>query len=185
MNLHMVQQFCPGPEAGSYVKDNIDAVDEALRLVRDLSVDLRPPLLDDLGLVTALRWYVDRYAKRTALDVEVAIELPDQNERFSREIETACFRIAQEALTNIVRHANATQISLQLVKDESALILSIKDDGVGFELKSLQKRTPRSATLGIVSMRERAHAAGGTIEIDSCPAKGTEVRFRLPLDSTA
>src|SRR5688500_18448646 len=93
MNLYTVQQFCKTSDAGSYVKDNIEAVDEALRLVRDLSVDLRPPVLDDLGLVTALRWYVDRYVTRTGLDVEVIIDLADHNERFSRERETACFRI--------------------------------------------------------------------------------------------
>src|SRR6185503_5267705 len=84
MNLHTVQRFNLASEAGSYVKDNIEAVDEALRLVRDLSIDLRPPVLDDLGLVTALGWYVDRYTKRTGLNVDVVIELPDPNERFSR-----------------------------------------------------------------------------------------------------
>jgi PAS domain S-box-containing protein len=182
MNLHAVQQDCNTTEAGSHIKDNIEAVDQALRLVRDLSIDLRPPLLDDLGLVTALRWYVDRYAKRTGLNVKVIIELPDENERFSRELETACFRIVQEALTNIVRHAQASQIVVQLAKDEASLFLSVKDDGVGFNIKSLRKRAPRVATLGLISMQERAHAAGGAIEINSAPSQGTEVSFRLPLE---
>lgn len=182
MSLHAVQQICNTSEAGSYVKDNIEAVDEALRLVRDLSVDLRPPLLDDLGLITALEWYVDRYVKRTGLQVDLRIELPNQAERFSRELETACFRISQEALTNIVRHANANQILIQLAKNKNVLVLSIKDDGVGFDLERLQKRTPRAVTLGLVSMQERAHAAGGTVEIVSESLKGTEVRFRLPLE---
>ncbi len=183
MNLYAVQQFCKMSEAGTYVKDNIEAVDEALRLVRDLSVDLRPPVLDDLGLVTALCWYVDRYLKRTGLSVEVTIDLPDHNERFSRERETACFRIAQEALTNIARHAQATQIQVQLVKDGNVLILVVRDDGVGFDLDSLRKRASRTATLGLVSMQERAHAAGGTVEIVSVRSQGTEVRFTLPLES--
>jgi PAS domain S-box-containing protein len=178
MNLYNVQQLCQ-PGAGSYVKDNIDAVDEALRLVRDLSVDLRPPVLDDLGLVTALRWYVDRYSKRTGLDVKVIIDLPDHNERFSRERETACFRIAQQALSNIVRHAQASQAQVRLVKNENGLVLTIRDDGIGFDLN---KRSPRAATLGLVSMNERAHAAGGVVEIDSAPSKGTEVRLTLPLE---
>ena len=181
MNLHTVQQVSDSSETRSYVKDNIEAVDEALRLVRDLSVDLRPPVLDDLGLVTALHWYVDRYTQRTGLNVEVVVDLPEHNERFSRELETACFRIAQEALTNIVRHANATQILVQLEKEINVLVLTIKDNGVGFDLESLRKRAPRAATLGLVSMQERAHAAGGTIEIDSEVSKGTEVRFRLPI----
>src|SRR5215216_1436963 len=178
MNLYTVQQLCKMSEAGSYVKDNIEAVDEALRLVRDLSVDLRPPVLDDLGLVTALRWYIDRYSKRTGLNVEVIIDLPDHNERFSRERETACFRIAQAALSNVARHAQASQVQVQLVKDENGLVLIVKDDGIGFDLN---KRAPRAATLGLVSMHERAHAAGGTVEIDSARSKGTEVRFILPL----
>jgi PAS domain S-box-containing protein len=182
MNLHTVQDVRQVSEIGCYVKDNLEAVDEALRLVRDLSVDLRPPVLDDFGLATALCWYVDRYTRRTGLEVDVFIELPDQNERFSREVETACFRIAQEALTNIVRHAQPSQVSLQLVKDGNVLLLSIKDDGMGFDPESLGRRGPRAATLGLISMQERAHAAGGTIEIESAISKGTEIRFKLNLE---
>lgn len=185
MNLHSVQQFCQGSEAGAYVKDNIEAVDEALRLVRDLSVDLRPPILDDLGLTTALRWYVDRYTKRTGLNVEVLIDLPNENDRFSRERETACFRIAQEALTNVVRHAKASQVVVRLTRRSEMLVLSVKDDGVGFEAECLRKRAAHVTTLGLISMQERAHAAGGHIEIDSAPGGGTEVRFSLPLDETS
>jgi PAS domain S-box-containing protein len=181
MNLHTVQRFNLAAEAGSYVKDNIEAVDEALRLVRDLSIDLRPPVLDDLGLVTALGWYVDRYTQRTGLNVDVVAELPDPNERFSRELETACFRIAQEALTNVVRHASASKVALQLTKTAKTLTLVVKDNGVGFDLKSLRKRSPRAATLGLVSMQERAHAAGGTLEIESVPSRGTQIRFIVPL----
>ena len=182
MNLHTVQRFSLGSEAGSYMKDNIEAVDEALRLVRDLSIDLRPPVLDDLGLVTALGWYVDRYTMRTGLNVDVVIELPDPNERFSRDLETACFRIAQEALTNVVRHANASQVILHLTRTTKTLTLVVKDNGVGFDLKSLRKRAPRTATLGLISMQERAHAARGTIEINSAISEGTEIRFSVGLE---
>jgi PAS domain S-box-containing protein len=183
INLHNVQQDHQVAEINGYVKDNVEAVDEALRLVRDLSVELRPPVLDDFGLVTALCWYVDRFSKRTGLEVDVVIDLLDQNQRFSREVETACFRIAQEALTNVVRHAQASQVVLQLVKCGNVLFLSIKDDGIGFDLATLRKRAPRAATLGIISMQERAHAAGGTIEIDSTGSQGTEIRFSLNLES--
>jgi PAS domain S-box-containing protein len=182
MNLHSVQQVCLGSEAGSYVKDNIEAVDEALRLVRDLSVELRPPILDDLGLTTALQWYVDRYTKRTGLNVDVVIDLPDENERFSRELETACFRIAQEALINVVRHAKATQVVVRLARDNHVLLLTVKDNGAGFDVERLRKRAPRVATLGLISMQERAHASGGRVEIESSPS-GTEVRFSQPLDA--
>jgi PAS domain S-box-containing protein len=181
MNLYAVQRVCPTTDAGAHIKDNIEAVDEALRLVRDLSVDLRPPLLDDLGLVTALHWYVDRYAKRTEIAAEVLIDLKDPNVRFSREVETACFRIAQEALTNVARHARARRVWLRLRKKHNILMLSVKDDGSGFDPEALRKRAPRAATLGLLGMQERAHAAGGVIEIDSAISKGTEIRLELPL----
>jgi len=183
MNLHTVQRVCNGTEEGAHIKDNIEAVDEALRLVRDLSVDLRPPLLDDLGLVTALRWYVDRYARRTGIVAEVTVDLKDPSERFSRELETACFRIAQEALTNVVRHARATAVLVSLRKDDAILVLSVKDDGVGFDHEALHRRAPRAATLGLLGMQERAHAAGGVVEVHSRISKGTEIRLKLPLRS--
>lgn len=181
MNLHAVQRVCRTNEAGPYIKDNIEAVDEALRLVRDLSVDLRPALLDDLGLVTALQWYVARYAKRTGLPAEVLIKLKDPNERFSREVETACFRIAQEALTNVVRHAHANRALVRLMKRENVLSLAIEDDGTGFDPEAVRKRAPRAAKLGLLGMQERAHAAGGILEIHSEISKGTEIRLELPL----
>lgn len=181
LNLHSVQRVCAEPEASHCIKDNIDAVDEALRLVRDLSIDLRPPLLDDLGLPTALCWYLDRYARRSGLTAEVQIEMLNQNERFSRELETACFRIAQEALTNVVRHARARHVSLQLARKESLLEMIIKDDGVGFDLAALCKRASRAATLGLLGMQERAHAAGGQVHIHSAPSDGTKIRFTVPL----
>jgi PAS domain S-box-containing protein len=181
MNLTSVLRVCPAPEAARYIKDNSDLVDEALRLVRDLSFDLRPLLLDDLGLVTALRWYVERYAERTGVGADFHVELPSNDDRFSRDVETACFRIAQEALTNIGRHARAKQVSIQLTGDKCDLFLSIKDDGIGFDLNLLRTRQPRAATLGLLGMQERARAAGGTIEIDSALSKGTEIRLRFPI----
>lgn len=185
MNLYTVQRFCNEPEAAHCLKDNIDAVDEALRLVRDLSVDLRPPLLDDLGLPTALCWYVDRYEKRAGVTTEVVIELPNQNERFSRELETACFRIAQEALTNVARHARATHVLLQLTRTATTLDMVVRDDGAGFDPAALRKRARRVATLGLVGMQERAHAAGGEIQIHSKIGRGTEVRFTVPVDNSS
>ena len=183
MNLYTVQRFSNAPEAVHCLKDNIDAVDEALRLVRDLSVDLRPPLLDDLGLATALCWYVDRYEKRVGVTTEVLIDLPNENERFSRDLETACFRIAQEALTNVARHARATHVLLQLTRTATKLEMIVRDDGVGFDPAALRKRARRVATLGLLGMQERANAAGGALEIHSKVTRGTEVRFSVPVDN--
>jgi len=183
MNLYTVQRVCNAPEATHCLKDNIDAVDEALRLVRDLSVDLRPPLLDDLGLPTALCWYVDRYEKRAGVTTEVVVDLPNQNERFSRDLETACFRIAQEALTNVARHARATHVLLQLTRTPATLEMVVRDDGAGFDPEALRKRARRVATLGLVGMQERANAAGGVLAIHSRLSRGTEVRFTVPVDN--
>jgi PAS domain S-box-containing protein len=180
MNLHTAQRVCDETEVTPYIRDNIEAVDEALRLVRDLSVDLRPPLLDDFGLVTALRWYVDRYASRTGIVADVSVGLMDPNERFSRELETACFRIAQEALTNVVRHSRAKRVGVRVGKEANLLTLLVKDDGIGFDPHALQKRAPRAATLGLLGMQERAHAAGGALEIHSQISKGTEILLKLP-----
>jgi len=184
MNLYTVQRFSNAPEAAHRLKDNIDAVDEALRLVRDLSVDLRPPLLDDLGLATALCWYVDRYEKRAGVTTDVQIELPNENERFSRDLETACFRIAQEALTNVARHARATHVLLQLNRTPTTLEMIVRDDGIGFDPMALRKRARRVATLGLLGMQERAHAAGGVLEIHSMATRGTEVHFSVPVDNS-
>ena len=181
MNLYTVQRFCNEPEAAHCLKDNIDAVDDALGLVRDLSVDLRPPLLDDLGLATALCWYIDRYEKRVGVTTEVVIQLPNQNERFSLELETAFFRVAQEALTNVARHAHATHVLMELTRTTTGLDMIVRDDGVGFDPAALRKRDRRAATLGLVGMQERAHAAGGVVEIHSKPGRGTEVRFSVPV----
>ena len=183
MNLYTVQRYSEAPEAAHCLKDNIDAIDEALRLVRDLSVDLRPPLLDDLGLATALCWYVDRYEKRASVQTEVVMELPNANERFSRDLETACFRIAQEALTNVARHARATHVLLQLSRTPATLEMVVRDDGIGFDPTTLRKHARRVATLGLLGMQERAHAAGGVLEIDSKLTVGTEVRFSVPVDN--
>ena len=181
INMHAVQDVCNTREATSYIEDNILVIDEALRQVRDLSIDLRPPLLDDIGLGTALRWYVERQAKRIGIRAEVVIELPHQNERYSRELETACFRIAQEAMTNVVRHARAKRVLLLLQKKRRELILLITDDGVGFDVTALRTTAPRTSTLGLLGMQERAHAVGGYIEITSAPSKGTQVRATFKL----
>jgi PAS domain S-box-containing protein len=180
INLHAVQRACRTAEDSARVEDSIRVLDEALDQVHNLALDLRPSLLDDLGLAAALRWFVGRQARRTGVQPRVLIELPD-NMRFALELETACFRIAQEALTNVVRHAQAKRVSVELQKDETDLLLTIKDDGVGFDVKVQSHRAPNAATLGLLGMQERAHTVGGTIVIDSAPTKGTKIRCRFPI----
>jgi PAS domain S-box-containing protein len=181
LNLHAIQSARNEGEASLLIADNLKMLDDALEQVRDLSVDLRPLLLDDLGLVTALRWFVDHQAKRRNVRAEFTTDSLDPDLRFAAELETACFRIAQEALTNVARHARAKTVTVRLSRNRNYLILLIEDDGVGFDIDALQRHGPANATLGLRGMQERAHAVGGRIKIDSATDKGTQVFVELPI----
>ena len=177
MNLHSLKQKCTAPEILASIEDNMIVIDKAVDQVRDLSVDLRPLLLDDFGLVVALRWYLDRQARNYCLEAEFVSHSLSDDSRFVWELETACFRIVQEAVTNVVRHAKAAKISVVLERSGADLILRISDDGIGFDLKVLRNSTP---TLGLRGMEERAESLGGSITINSTPQAGTEIFVRLP-----
>lgn len=177
MNLHILRQKCTAPEVLSSIEDNMKVIDEAVDQVRDLSVDLRPSLLDDFGLVVAVRWYLDRQAKSCGVPADFTARSLDDDDRFSSELETACFRIVQEAVTNAARHARASRISVVLERAGQDLVLLISDDGAGFDMKA---RTS-AATLGLRSMEERVQAVGGSITIDSAPDLGTAIRARFPV----
>ena len=174
MNLHSLWEKCTAPEVQASIQDNLEVIDEAVDQVRDLSVDLRPLLLDDFGLVVALRWYLDR---QSGIATEFNTQGLCEDDRFSTELETACFRIVQEAVTNVVRHAKANRILVTLERTGTDLVLLISDDGVGFDLSVLRKG---AATLGLRGMEERVHALGGLIAIDSSPSFGTEICARFP-----
>lgn len=181
MNLYALKESCVEPETLSSIADNLKVIDEAVDQVRDLSVDLRPLLLDDLGLVVALRWYLERQTRNIGIPAKFVSGSLDEYDRFSSELEIACFRIVQEGVTNIVRHARASRISIRLERVVSDLILLITDDGAGFDARLLRSGTAGIATLGLRGMEERAQAVGGTITIDSAPALGTEICARLPI----
>src|SRR5215213_5056642 len=178
INLHVLRQKCTAPEVVSSIEDNMKVIDEAVDQVRDLSVDLRPSLLDDFGLVVAVRWYVDRQAKSCGVPADFTTRSLDDDDRFSSELETACFRIVQEAVTNAARHARASRISVVLERAGQELVLSISDDGAGFNLKALRTS---AATVGLRSMEERVQAVGGSITINSAPELGTAICARLPI----
>jgi PAS domain S-box-containing protein len=179
INLQSIQRSCGTDGNVPRLDESIGIVDEALGRVRDLSIELRPALLDDLGLSVALRWYVDHYAQRTGIIAEVLNGFED-DARAPRELETACFRIAQEALTNVARHAHAVSVSVQLERSRERMLLTIMDDGVGFDIDNLRKSTSAASALGLRGMEERALAAGGYIEIDSGAGRGTRVRATFP-----
>lgn len=181
MNLHALRKSCSAPEILTSIEENLSVIDEAVDQVRDLSVDLRPHLLDDFGLFVAVRWYLGRQAKNSGVALEfVSLSLKD-DDRFQAALETACFRIVQEGVTNILRHANASCVSVRLERTGDELILMIGDDGIGFDMKAVRAAGPSTATLGLRGMEERAQAVGGALTIDSAPALGTQIRAAFPL----
>jgi PAS domain S-box-containing protein len=148
-------------------------IDQALQRVRDLALDLRPSVLDDLGLAAAFRWYVDRFARKARLRTHLSIdELP----RLDSTLETACFRLAQETLTNIARHAQARHIWFDLHRFGDTLELRIRDDGIGYDVAAAHARATSGASLGLLGMEERVSLIHGTLTIFSEPGCGTEVR---------
>jgi len=180
INLQAAQRT---PEAlVSYLEDSISIADRTLQQVRTLSLDLRPALLDDLGLVVALRWYVDRQAQRTGFTAQFVADALKTRPR--PDIETACFRVAQEALTNVVRHARAQQVRVELHQRDTELHLLIRDDGKGFDVRTAQERAAQGASMGLLGMQERVWLVGGQIAIESTPAWGTEIRVRFPLQNS-
>jgi PAS domain S-box-containing protein len=164
--------------------DQIDArtaaaytiIDEALVKTRSLSHSLRPPMLDDLGLLPALSWHIKEFTARA--NVQVNFQHHDLQGRFPEEVEIAAYRIVQEALTNIARHAQVHEATVTLWADQSGLGIEISDQGAGFE----QTATLANASgVGLAGMRERVASLGGSLTITSAPGTGTSVMVELPL----
>ncbi len=154
-------------------------VDEMLEHVRELSHALRPTMLDELGLVPTLRWYVTRYAER--LGIEVEFEAMNLQDRPAAEIETDLYRIVQEALTNIARHAQAHRVHLRLARQESRLTALIEDDGIGFDMHKGPGADATPSGAGLFGMRERVARWGGNLTIQSRPGQGVQLFVELPL----
>ena len=147
--------------------------------MRQLSLSLRPPQLDDLGLAAALRSHLDRQASLARLAPHIEIEVgPAQ---LAAEAETACFRVAQEAINNIVRHAAAGNVWLRLFVTGERVALSVRDDGRGFDVAAAQRRAAAGESLGVVSMEERVALVGGSLQIHSAPGQGTVVVASFPV----
>src|SRR5437762_3577264 len=159
--------------------ETIALVDGAIARMRELAQDLRPPLLDEFGLEASLGWYVEREAKRAGLDFRLA--LAPLARRPPIAVETTCFRIAQEALTNVVRHAQARVVEVELSEANGTLLLTVRDDGQGFDVAAARRRAAQGGSQGLLSMQERATLADGDLDIDSTPSRGTAIRARLPL----
>jgi PAS domain S-box-containing protein len=179
LNLQSVQKTCATVACLPNIEESIDVVEDALSRVRELSLELRPALLDDLGLLAALRWYAARYTARSGIVTDISGDADVG--RISHETETACFRIIQEALTNTARHSRATRAAIHIKRTNVNLYLTVRDNGIGFDSERLLKGKPSAMALGLHGMRERALAVKGVVQISSVPGKGTHVRVNVPL----
>jgi len=170
----------PGqPEATKYAGE---ARKLAIRLLEDLRKiiwDLRPSILDDLGLVPAIRWY----ARSNLEEAGVQVDFSNHNEalRLPPHLETALFRVAQEAVNNILRHAEARKVSIRLSMDAGRILLELRDDGRGFEVQRTAGEAVAHKHLGLLGIQERMFLVGGEVEIDSAPGEGTRVRVWVPV----
>jgi len=169
------------PVPAPYIEDGVRIAEQTLRQVRDLSLDLRPSLLDDLGLVPALRWYLDRQAQRAGLSIDFNASVPDG--RLPPDLEIACFRFVQEAVTNVLRHAQATRVTVGLRQHDGDLELTVEDDGVGFDAAATIENAVKGESVGLLGMQERAQLAGGQMEIVTARGGGTIIRAHFPLEA--
>jgi len=161
------------------IAEMVGLVDSTINTVRRISSELRPGVLDDLGLVSAIEWHVHQFEHNTGIVCHFESNAEDLD--LDREQATTVFRIFQEAMTNILRHAEATKVNILTEEEEGEFVLEVKDNGRG--ITEGEKLGTRS--LGLLGMRERAHSLGGTVEISGVAGKGTVLTVRLPINTTS
>ena len=181
LNLTIIDQLLPAdisPVVHRRIEDSIGILGETARRVRNVMAELRPPMLDDYGLLPALRWVGEQFVTRTGIAVRV--DGPATESRLPLRLETALFRIAQEALNNVAKHARAHEVRITFEPTDRRVRLSIADDGVGFDVMAAQRNvdTPH---WGMLTMQERAASMGGTVRLDSAPGLGTRVVVEIEM----
>jgi signal transduction histidine kinase len=158
------------------VKTMVDHIDETIQTVRRIATELRPGILDSLGLVAALEWQANEFQSRTGIPCHVVASVDDS--QLQQQFATVFFRIYQETLTNIIRHAKATRVDVRLAEEAGALILMVQDNGRGIS----EEEIANTRSIGLVGMRERAMLIGGEITLQGAPGKGTRMTLRVPLN---
>lgn len=172
------------PQASPAVHDRFSAtarlVDSTIETVRRIAAELRPTILDDLGLVAALESQVQQFMRATGITCRLDVLLEDEDQGPTREQATGLFRIVQEALTNVSRHARATLVNIVLEQRDEDLVLEVRDNGVGIDAEAVAK--PQA--LGLLGMRERAALVNGHVDISGRPGKGTVLVVHIPVRSS-
>lgn len=182
LHLHAARGLA-GAAARSRLDECATLLQQAGEHVRSLALELRPSMLDTLGLEASLRWLAENYQQRTGLVVQVVGHL--SGSQLPPTLAIACFRVVQEALTNVVRHAEARHVWIDLNQSDSVLELGVRDDGAGFEVATTQEQAIQRGRLGLLGMAERVQLFGGSLEIDSAPGRGTRIRISLPLHAVS
>ncbi len=179
ISLALLEESVPSEEARMRIADTRALAHQTLRAVRNLSIDLRPSALDDLGLLPALRWYIKEYQQKCGIEVEFITS--GFKDRLSPEMETAIYRIVQESLTNTAKHANARKVWVSLLEDGERVHGHVRDDGAGFDAQAILKKPWRDRGLGLAGMMERASLLGGSVRIASQAGGGTVIELAVPL----
>ncbi|MGV3654358.1 MAG: PAS domain-containing sensor histidine kinase [Noviherbaspirillum sp.] len=176
VSVSMDRAVAAGLPADPLLADACTLVDNAIETVRRVIADLRPSVLDQLGVWAALDWYAGQIQVRTGLTCHCRISKRTASIRLDPERSTMLFRVVQEALTNVVRHAAASQVSICAVRKDQAIVVEIRDDGKGIDVQRLLDGDAR----GILGMHERTRHFGGTLRIHGAPGQGTVIELRLP-----
>ncbi len=182
LNIEMCEDLLP--EGLVEIRDKMRGTrilaEQTLENVRKMIFDLRPTLLDDLGLAAAVHWYAKNSLEPAGIQVQV--DASSHLGRSAPAVETAMFRIAQEAINNIVRHAHAQHATVQLKREQSNWVLSVHDDGCGFEVNAPDKSSNGNHRWGLFGVQERVELLGGTLEIQSGIGRGTTLRVEIPVE---
>jgi len=184
LNLENIENTVPADSAEVRERLGVSRsrIDQALNDLHKLSLDLRPPALDDLGLPQALDWYIHSLLKEARLPITLEVTGLSQR-RPAPVIEIALFRMAQEALSNVIKHAKATFAKVRLNFAKSRLVLLVEDNGTGFDVDAILSMSGNKRNLGLLGMMERAELCGGTLKIESSPGHGTCLKVEIPVSS--
>lgn len=179
MDMTWMSRHLPESEAEvlARLRESIQLINDGVKAVRTICSGLRPGVLDDIGLAAAIEWQASEFASRNGVQCQVSV--PPVDLHLDGDRATATFRIFQECLTNVVRHAQAKSVRVALCQEEESILLVVKDDGIGFCDSGLFNSL---GSLGLLGMKERAQFCGGDVQISSSPGNGTTVTVRVPLD---
>lgn len=181
VGLKIVQSASNMEEVGERTAELRSLIEKTLEGVHDLALELRPSILDDLGLVAAVRKHMRDYSRKS--DIRMDLHTRGlENRRLPPEIETALYRIVQEGLSNVVKHASAEKVDVVLEHRGSSVVAKIEDDGRGFNVDQVMNSRKEERRLGLFGMYERASLVGGALTLKSRPGHGTTVFIEIPLD---